>query len=93
MWWNEDLVIWSFHFHSFSTYLTVSVNPLGGYRVESTRAGQTSSLCRFGFHWFDSWSAEATIPIGTCELLSVSVERIRAPRPVLRNFAGIGPVL
>ena len=82
-WWNEDLVIWSFHFHSFSTHLTVSVNPLGGYRVESTGAKtDPQSVLASASIGSGSWSAETAIPIEMlANTLAVSVERIRAPRP------------
>ncbi len=83
VWWNEDLVIWSFHFHSFSTYVTVSVNPLGGYRVESTGAkADPQSVLVSASIGSDSWTVETAIPIDMlANSLAVSVERIRAARP------------
>jgi cephalosporin-C deacetylase-like acetyl esterase len=83
VWWNEDLVNWSLHFRSFSTYLTISVNPLGGYHVESTgfKADPQSVLASAALA-SDGWSAEVAIPTKIiASLLSISVERIRAPRP------------
>ncbi len=35
--WREDLIIWTVHFRSFSTTLTISINPLGAYRVDANR--------------------------------------------------------
>ena len=83
VWWDEDLVTWSLHFRSFSTYLTVSVNPLGGYRVDSTgfKADPESVLASAALG-SDGWSAEVAIPTKSIAApLSISVERIRAPRP------------
>ena len=83
VWWNEDLVTWSLHFRSFSTYLTVSVNPLGGYRVDSTGfKAEPESVLASAALGSDGWSAEVAIPTKSiAALLSISVERIRAPRP------------
>ncbi|MFL6306654.1 MAG: acetylxylan esterase [Candidatus Sulfotelmatobacter sp.] len=82
-WWNEDLLTWSLHFRSFSTYLTVTVNPLGGYRVESTGSRtDTHSVLVSSAMNSDGWSAEAAVPVSSISnLLSISVERIRATRP------------
>ena len=82
-WWREDLVIWSLHFKSFSTYLNVSINPLGGYSVEgigvSVPLQSVLASASIGLH---EWSAEAAIPLNSfSQPLSVSVERIRVPRP------------
>ena len=83
VWWREDLVIWSLHFKSFSTYLNVSINPLGGYRVEGigvTIAPQ--SVLASASIGLNEWSAEAAIPLKSIsQPLSISVERIRPPRP------------
>lgn len=35
-WWREDLVIWTVHFRAFGETLTISINPLGAYRVEAS---------------------------------------------------------
>jgi hypothetical protein len=82
-WWREDLLIWSLHFKTFSTYLNVSVNPLGGYSVEGigvTLAPQSVlASASIGAH---EWSVEAAVPLRSIsQPLSVSVERIRMPRP------------
>ena len=87
VWWREDLVIWTFRFHSSegrNVSLTLSVNPLGAYRVEPIEAAEDP-------HWpigasasisSDSWSTEAAIPVDKLAKIGfVSVERIRVPRP------------
>lgn len=83
VWWREDLVIWTFRFDNFGTSLTVSVNPLGGYRVESTgKASVPQSVLAAASISSDAWSAEVAIPTGSLAAAGlVSVERIRAPRP------------
>jgi hypothetical protein len=35
--WREDLIIWTVHFRDFATTLTISINPLGAYRVDASR--------------------------------------------------------
>ena len=35
--WREDLIIWTVHFRDFATTLTISINPLGAYRVDAGR--------------------------------------------------------
>ncbi len=35
-WWREDLIIWTVHFRAFGQTLTVSINPLGAYRVDTS---------------------------------------------------------
>ncbi|MGI8962452.1 MAG: alpha/beta hydrolase [Bryobacteraceae bacterium] len=82
-WWREDLVVWSFHFHSFATYLTIIVNPLGGYSVEATGSATVpKSVLASASIDTDSWAAEVAIPIDAiAKIGTVSVERIRAPRP------------
>jgi dienelactone hydrolase len=82
-WWREDLLIWSLHFKTFSTYLNVSVNPLGGYSVEGTGVTvapqSVLAAAAIGAH---EWSVEAAVPLSSIsQPLSVSVERIRVPRP------------
>jgi dienelactone hydrolase len=83
VWWREDLVTWSLHFKSFSTYLNVSVNPLGGYQVEGIGVSVSpQSVLASASIGLNEWSAEAAIPLTSIsQPLSVSVERIRPPRP------------
>ena len=82
-WWREDLVTWSLHFKSFSTYLNVSVNPLGAYSVEGIGVSVApQSVLASASIGANVWSAEVAIPLQGLSLpLSVSVERIRVPRP------------
>jgi cephalosporin-C deacetylase-like acetyl esterase len=83
VWWREDLVIWSLHFKTFSTYLNVSINPLGAYGVEAigVTVAPQSVLASASIGLYE-WSAEAAIPLSNItQPLSVSVERIRPPRP------------
>jgi cephalosporin-C deacetylase-like acetyl esterase len=35
-WWREDLIIWTVHFGAFGKTLTISINPLGAYRVDAS---------------------------------------------------------
>src|ERR1035437_4275111 len=35
-WWREDLIIWTVHFRAFGETLTISINPLGAYRVDAS---------------------------------------------------------
>src|SRR5207237_390399 len=63
--------------------LNVSINPLGGYGVEGigvpVAPQSVLASASIGLH---EWSAEAAIPLNSfSQPLSVSVERIRAPRP------------
>jgi Acetyl xylan esterase (AXE1) len=83
VWWREDLVILSLHFKSFSTYLNVSINPLGAYAVEGIGvAVAPKSVLASASIGLNEWSAEAAIPLNIfSQPLSVSVERIRVPRP------------
>ena len=87
VWWREDLVIWTFRFHSSDGHnrnLTLTVNPLGAYRVETT--GESSDP-RQGVQASASigpegWNVEAVIPAARLAKIGfISVERIRAPRP------------
>lgn len=81
-WWNEDLVIWSFHFRSFSTYLNVSVNPLGGYRIDTKGIKTQPPVIAAASLDSTEWSAEVAVPVDALDpTLSVSIERIRAARP------------
>jgi hypothetical protein len=34
--WREDLIVWTVRFRAFATTLTISINPLGAYRVDSS---------------------------------------------------------
>ncbi|MEO6828762.1 MAG: acetylxylan esterase [Acidobacteriaceae bacterium] len=34
--WREDLIIWTIHFQAFGQTLKISINPLGGYRVDAS---------------------------------------------------------
>jgi hypothetical protein len=87
VWWREDLVIWTFHFHSSegrNDSLTLSVNPLGAYRVEPPGAsGDSQQGVRASASiGSESWSVEAAIPVARLAQIGfVSAERIRAPRP------------
>jgi len=87
VWWREDLVIWTFRFRSSeerNVFLTVSVNPLGAYRVEPIGAAEDPQqpIRASASVGSDSWSAEAAIPVGKLAKIGfVSVERIRVPRP------------
>lgn len=84
VWWKEDLVTWTVHFHGFAVSRIVSVNPLGAFRVESTRlpdspAPEVLAAASIGS---EGWSAEAAIPIASIGKIGfLSAERIRAPRP------------
>ena len=86
-WWREDLVIWTFRFHSSegrNVSLTLSVNPLGAYSVEPTVAAEDpqQSIRASAFINSESWSAEVAIPVAKLAKAGfVSVERIRVPRP------------
>jgi hypothetical protein len=84
-WWREDLVIWSLHFKSFSTYLNVSVNPLGAYDVEGLGVSvEPRTVLASASIGENEWSAEAAIPLNQVSRpLSVSVERIRGHGPML----------
>ena len=87
VWWREDLVIWTFHFHSSegrNDSLTLSVNPLGADRVELPGAsGDSQQGVRASASiGSESWSVEAVIPVARLAKIGfVSAERIRAPRP------------
>ena len=95
VWWKEDLVVWTVHFHGFAVSRTVSVNPLGAYRVESTRLGKdpaprvlaSASISSSG------WSAEAAIPIDSIARNRVPLGRedsaLRGRTP--RSCTGTGP--
>jgi dienelactone hydrolase len=82
-WWREDLIIWSFHFQSFPTYLTVTVNPLGAYSVEATGSARVpKSVLVSASIGSKTWRAEVAIPTDSiAKIGTVSVERIRVPRP------------
>jgi hypothetical protein len=34
--WREDLIVWTVRFRAFATTLTISINPLGAYRVDAS---------------------------------------------------------
>jgi dienelactone hydrolase len=82
-WWREDLIIWSFHFRSFPTYLTVTVNPLGAYSVEATGSARVpKSVLVSASIGSKTWRAEVAIPTDSiAKIGTVSAERIRVPRP------------
>jgi dienelactone hydrolase len=82
-WWREDLLTLSLHFKAFATYLNVSINPLGAYSVEAIGVSvQPQSVLASAAIEPNAWSAEAAIPLASIgQPLSVTVERIRAPRP------------
>lgn len=87
VWWREDLVIWTFRFHNsegHDTPLTLSVNPLGAYRVDppGTSGDPQQGVRASASLGSESWDAEAAIPVARLAKIGfVSVERIRVPRP------------
>lgn len=86
-WWREDLVTWTFRFQGSeqrNLSLTLSVNPLGAYRVEPIGAAEDprQPIKASASIGPDSWSAEVAIPVAKLAKTGfVSVERIRVPRP------------
>ncbi len=81
-WWREDMVVWTIHFRSHATFFSVSVNPLGAYRVDTSPGGSKPGVVASASITEAGWSAEAAIPIRDIGAIGfLSVERIRAPRP------------
>lgn len=86
VWLREDLVVWTFRFLSSDPHrnsLTLTVNPLGAYRVEPAEepGGRLPVLAAASIDAV-GWSMEAAIPVEQLGRIGfVSVERIRAPRP------------
>ncbi|MEK7408527.1 MAG: acetylxylan esterase [Acidobacteriota bacterium] len=84
-WWREDLVSWRFtvHLNRRNRTFTLSVNPLGAYRVDSTVVDDSFTrvvaAARLGAK---EWTVEAAIPL---EALAgtglMNIERVRVPRP------------
>jgi len=85
VWWNEDLIIWTFRYHSAegrNTLLTLSVNPLGGYRVEPAGVGDGQAVVAAADLDREGWSVEAAIAVSHLASIGfVGVERVRASRP------------
>jgi len=87
VWWREDMVIWTFRFHSAqgnNITLTLGVNPLGAYRVDPPGASGDPQQGVRASASLDSegWSVEAAIPVARLAKIGfVSAERVRAPRP------------
>jgi len=57
--WREDLVVWTIHFRAFATTLRISINPLGGYRVENSPLADHLSEAVEGPGYFSSRLIEA----------------------------------
>lgn len=87
VWSREDLVIWTFRFHSSDGHnrnLTLAVNPLGAYRVDTTgeSTDPQQGVLASASIGPESWNVEAVIPAARLAKIGfISVERIRAPRP------------
>jgi len=86
-WWREDMVTWTFRFHSAegnNISLTLSVNPLGAYRVDPPGASgdPQQGVRASAFLGPEGWSVEAAIPVARLAKIGfISAERIRVPRP------------
>jgi dienelactone hydrolase len=83
-WLAEDRITWTVHFRAFATSLSVTVNPLGAFRIETSRLPNVrkenivaaASVSKGG------WSAEAAIPIGEIANIGfLAAERVRVARP------------
>jgi len=88
-WGREDLISWRFSIrppNGRSQTIVVSVNPLGGLRVESTvpadlpgAAGHAAAAASVTER---DWRVEAAIPLQlVAEIGFLAVERLRVPRP------------
>ena len=69
---------------AFATSIAVSVNPLGAYRIDTSRlpAKLKNPVLASASIGKDEWSAEAAIPISDIETIGfISAERVRVPRP------------
>lgn len=88
-WGREDLVSWRFDFRTAkgrNRLVAVSVNPLGGLRVDFSDPADVPEAARrvlaAASAGSQEWTVEAAIPIeGLAEIGFVSVERVRVPRP------------
>lgn len=84
VWWREDRMVWTIYFRAFATSLSVSVNPLGAVRIDTSRlpVEPWEAVLASASIGNNGWSVEVAIPIrdlGTVGFLSA--ERIRVPRP------------
>lgn len=82
--WPEDLIIWTVRFRAFDTYLKVSVNPLGAYRVDMRGLQKRLSepLLVAAAVVNGSWGVELAIPINDLSMIGfLSAERVRVARP------------
>jgi cephalosporin-C deacetylase-like acetyl esterase len=88
-WWNEDLVSWTFRIRpagSRSRIVKLSVNPLGGFRVDyggaekpAASAKDILAAARIGPA---GWTAEAAIGLGQLDRIGfLAIERVRVARP------------
>ena len=88
-WGREDLVSWRFDFRTAkgrNRLVAVSVNPLGGFRVDFSDPADVPEAARRVLAAAavgpQEWTVEAAIPIESlAEIGFVSVERVRVPRP------------
>jgi dienelactone hydrolase len=88
-WGREDLVTWRFDFRTVkgrNRLVALSVNPLGGYRVDYSVPADVPEAARRALAAASvgpqGWSLEAAIPIESlAEIGFLSVERVRVPRP------------
>lgn len=84
VWWREDRMVWTIYFRAFATSLSVSVNPLGAVRVDTSRitAEPREAVLASAAIGGNGWSVEAAIPIRDLGAVGfLSAERIRVPRP------------
>jgi hypothetical protein len=79
-WWREDLIIWTVHFRDFATTLTITINPLGAYRVD------VSSLPH---NWSDRPLSESVLGPGYFSANYVDVRRLpqKLAEPLLVSAA------
>jgi cephalosporin-C deacetylase-like acetyl esterase len=88
-WGREDLISWRFDIRPAkgrNRMMAVSVNPLGGFRVDFTAPGEVPEgakrVLAAASNGPQEWTVEAAIPIESlAEIGFVSVERVRVPRP------------
>ena len=77
-WWREDLIIWTVHFKAFSKTLTISINPLGAYRVDDSP---------LPLSWSDRRLSESVLGPGYFESQLSDAPRQKLAEPVLVSAA------
>jgi hypothetical protein len=85
-WLREDQVVWTLavHVNKRNRRLSLTVNPLGAYSLESTVSdpGVMDGVMAAAHSGAGEWVMEAAIPLSkVADIGFVSVERVRVPRP------------